>query len=235
MGWLDRATGWDQPQIREGLAWYLAVLEGRRLPKYQMCRSIPADVRLDADTASLWRAHREATRRFRGMLDALEAGAPLPPIVGDGLPNLFDLKAALGERLVARCVLCAWRCEVDRSPTPSGKRGVCKLEHETRLGSAFPHQGEEDPIRGTAGSGTIFFTSCNFQCCFCQNGDIAADKDNGVPVTPSAVTGTMARLVAEGCHNINFVGGEPTIQLHTILHSDQRRYDLDPLVPGIEE
>ena len=71
--------------------------------------------------------------------------------------------------------------------------------------------------RGTEGSGTIFFTSCNMRCAFCQNGDISTDKDNG-EVVDARTLATMASLLRrEGCHNINWVGGDPTIHLHTIV------------------
>ena len=59
---------------------------------------------------------------------------------------------------------------------------ACKLAAEARVSAYFHHPGEELVYRGTRGSGTIFFTSCNMRCAFCQNGDISTDKDNGLAV-----------------------------------------------------
>ena len=57
------------------------------------------------------------------------------------------------------------------------------------------------------------------RCSFCQNGDISTDKDNGIPITPSALALMAWQLRMEGCHNVNWVGGEPTIHLHTIIEA----------------
>jgi putative pyruvate formate lyase activating enzyme len=106
---------------------------------------------------------------------------------------------------------------VDRSR--AAKLGACKLASETRVSSFFHHQGEELVYRGERGSGTIFFTSCNMRCAFCQNGDISTDKDNGVPVTARTLAAMAWLLRMEGCHNVNWVGGDPAIHLHTIVEA----------------
>jgi uncharacterized Fe-S radical SAM superfamily protein PflX len=71
-----------------------------------------------------------------------------------------------------------------------------------KLGSYFHHTGEELFYRGTQGSGTIFFTSCNMRCAFCQNGDISTDKDNGEETDPRTLA-TMAWMLRE----------EPTVRI----------------------
>jgi putative pyruvate formate lyase activating enzyme len=119
--------------------------------------------------------------------------------------------------MLSHCNFCRWNCRVDR--TAAAKYGTCQLGSESRVSSYFHHRGEELPIRGTKGSGTIFFTSCNQRCVFCQNSDISHDKDNGVVFTPHMLAWAMWQLRMEGCHNINLVGGEPTIHLHTIVEA----------------
>ncbi len=119
--------------------------------------------------------------------------------------------------MLAHCNFCRWDCRVDR--TKGTKFGTCKLASDTRVSSYFHHPGEELVYRGLRGSGTIFFTSCNMRCPFCQNGDISTDKDNGM-VVDARTLATMAWLLRiEGCHNINWVGGEVTIHLHTIIEA----------------
>ncbi len=99
------------------------------------------------------------------------------------------------------CNLCAWTCRADRT---SDKLGTCKTSILPRVSSYFPHLGEEDPLRGARGSGTIFFSRCNMRCQFCQNYELSAEGE-GADVDPQRVAGMMLELQAQGCHNINFV------------------------------
>jgi putative pyruvate formate lyase activating enzyme len=101
--------------------------------------------------------------------------------------------------------------------TIGAKFGACKLASSSRVSSHFHHTGEELFYRGMRGSGTIFFTSCNMRCAFCQNGDISTDKDNGEETDPRTLATMAWTLRHEGCHNINWVGGEVVIHLHTIV------------------
>ena len=75
------------------------------------------------------------------------------------------------------------------------------------MASAFPHFGEENCLRGWAGSGTIFFSMCNLRCVFCQNWDIS-QKKAGREMTPHELAAVMLELQDLGCHNINFVTPE---------------------------
>ncbi len=99
------------------------------------------------------------------------------------------------------CDVCAWECPVDRR---AGKIGVCRTGELARVSSYGPHLGEEDPLRGWRGSGTIFFTRCNLRCQYCQNHDIS-QTDKGDEVEPDQIAGMMLELQSLGCHNINFV------------------------------
>ncbi len=98
------------------------------------------------------------------------------------------------------CDLCGWECHIDRHE----RTGACKTGVEAIVASYGPHHGEEDPLRGWGGSGTIFFSWCNLRCQFCQNYDIS-QKGHGRPVTPEQLAVIMLELQAQGCHNINFV------------------------------
>ena len=151
-----------------------------------------------------------------GPADARIPGSPrqAPGPVPEG-PNLLELCRELGQRMLAHCNFCAWDCRVDR--TIGAKFGACKLARGSLVSTYFHHQGEELIYRGHAGSGTIFFTSCNMRCVFCQNGDISTDKDNGQPVDARTLAAMAWILRMEGCHNVNWVGGDPTIHLHTIV------------------
>lgn len=100
------------------------------------------------------------------------------------------------------CDLCARYCHINRRETTKG--AVCRTGERAVVNSYGPHHGEEDPLRGVNGSGTIFFSWCNQRCVFCQNWDIS-QKGTGHEVTPAELAGMMLRLQSLGCHNINFV------------------------------
>jgi putative pyruvate formate lyase activating enzyme len=99
------------------------------------------------------------------------------------------------------CDVCARNCKVDRR---AGQVGVCRTGDRAKVSSYGPHLGEEDPLRGWRGSGTIFFTRCNLKCQFCQNSDIS-QADAGYEVEPEELASIMLELQVRGCHNINFV------------------------------
>jgi putative pyruvate formate lyase activating enzyme len=102
---------------------------------------------------------------------------------------------------LAACDLCARACGVDRS---IGRLGSCKTSRRARVSSFFPHTGEEDPLRGTRGSGTIFFSHCNLRCQFCQNYTISQEGE-GHLVGAEELATMMLTLQQMGCHNINLV------------------------------
>ncbi len=207
----DRLSIWDDPALARALGWYRAVAAGRMPPKFRIAATIPAGEDLAAAEPALWAGLETATAAFLARRDAIRTGAPLDP---PAAPSLLDLVAELARRMLADCTFCAWECRVDRS---RGRAGACRLGPETRVGAAFRHRGEELVYRGQRGSGTIFFTSCNMRCAFCQNGDIARDKDNGRVVSDAELAALAWTLWRDGCHNVNWVGGDPAIHLHRIL------------------
>jgi putative pyruvate formate lyase activating enzyme len=101
---------------------------------------------------------------------------------------------------MADCDLCGWECRVDRRE----RTGACKTGMEAIIASYGAHHGEEDPLRGWRGSGTIFFSWCNLRCQFCQNNDIS-QLGHGRAITPEQLAVLMLELQEQGCHNINFV------------------------------
>ncbi len=108
---------------------------------------------------------------------------------------------------LANCVLCPRDCHVDRS---ADKFAVCRSGRYARVSSYFAHFGEEDCLRGTRGSGTIFFSGCNLRCVFCQNFDVSWQVE-GNTTPPEKLAAMMLELQARGCHNINFVTPEHVV------------------------
>jgi putative pyruvate formate lyase activating enzyme len=114
-------------------------------------------------------------------------------------------------RRLAACDLCPHDCGVNRI---KGERGICGAGLKPRIASANVHHGEEPPISGTKGSGTIFLSGCSLKCMFCQNFPIS-QLGNGEEFATGELSARMLRLQRQGVHNINFV--TPTHYLPQIL------------------
>lgn len=129
------------------------------------------------------------------------------------VPSYISLheKGELSQRIqllkefIKECRLCPRECGVNRL---DGEVGVCQAGSELMVSSAFPHFGEEPPLVGYHGSGTIFLAYCNLRCIFCQNHDIS-HLGRGERITSSDMARIMVRLQEIGCHNINFVTPTP--------------------------
>jgi putative pyruvate formate lyase activating enzyme len=113
------------------------------------------------------------------------------------------------------CRLCPRQCGVNRT---TGKRGFCRAPLRPTIYSAHPHYGEETPLVGSKGSGTIFFSYCNLRCVFCQNWPIS-HRGKGKEISDEELAGVMLRLQKIGCHNINLV--TPTHVMPNILKASR--------------
>jgi putative pyruvate formate lyase activating enzyme len=103
--------------------------------------------------------------------------------------------------LQKECRICPRQCLARRH---EGEIGECRSTDELVISSVNPHFGEEPPLVGTHGSGTIFFTNCNLKCEFCQNYDIS-QLGSGSIISVKQLAEAMLKLQRMGCHNINFV------------------------------
>lgn len=104
-------------------------------------------------------------------------------------------------KLLSPCRLCPRNCQAMRL---EGQKGFCGIGPKAVVSSYGPHFGEERPLVGQYGSGTIFFAGCNLGCLFCQNYDISHLRA-GEEVSPEYLASIMLALERRGCHNINFV------------------------------
>ena len=115
--------------------------------------------------------------------------------------------------LLESCSVCPRSCGVNRLAADVGK---CRTPREAMVSSYGPHFGEEAPLVGRHGSGTIFFTNCNLRCLFCQNYSIS-QLGEGQKVSKEELAYIMLSLQAKGCHNINLVS--PTHVVPQVLES----------------
>lgn len=118
-----------------------------------------------------------------------------------------------GQQILRECTLCPRACRVNRL---EGQLGYCQIGRQAQVASYGAHFGEEPPLVGRYGSGTIFFTRCNLRCLFCQNYDIS-QVGEGSPVDEGRLAEMMLSLQAERCHNINLV--TPTHVVAQILEA----------------
>jgi len=113
----------------------------------------------------------------------------------------LEERVAQAQEILKSCRLCPRECQVNRL---AGEKGYCGTGAQAVVSSYSPHFGEEDPLVGRGGSGTIFFTHCNLLCLFCQNYEIS-HLGEGQEVSADRLAKFMLTLQEMGCHNINFV------------------------------
>lgn len=117
-------------------------------------------------------------------------------------PSSIAVRANEAKKRLSRCVMCPRQCGVNRL---AGELGYCGTGQRARVASYNLHYGEETPLVGRGGSGTIFFAGCNLGCCFCQNADISFDTSQAPPVSARQLADIMLELQASGAENINLV------------------------------
>jgi putative pyruvate formate lyase activating enzyme len=125
----------------------------------------------------------------------------------------LERRAAALEAMLARCELCPRACRVDRRH----ERGECRTGTAPVIASWNAHFGEEPPLSGARGSGTIFLANCNLRCAFCQNADISQSPHDFLNCENSCddLADVMLRLQTMACHNINWVS--PTHQIPMLV------------------
>lgn len=126
---------------------------------------------------------------------------PAPAYLKALKTGTLERRVNRGLAALADCTLCPRRCGVDRT---AGETGTCNTGRRAVVASHSAHFGEEAPLVGRSGSGTIFFTHCNLQCNFCQNYAIS-HLGEGCAIDDDQLAKIMLDLQQAGCHNINFV------------------------------
>jgi len=127
----------------------------------------------------------------------------------ENLPSYLSLyksgelhkRAEVLQKNLSACTLCPWECRADRN---RGEKGACRAATKIRVAKAVPRFGEEPPISGIKGSGTIFFSFCSLKCCVCQNFQIS-QENMGRDISEKELAKKMLFLQEKGCHNINLV------------------------------
>ncbi|MCL7395063.1 MAG: radical SAM protein [Thaumarchaeota archaeon] len=207
---------WQNREVRERLKWYYGVMSDLKPAKFLIAKRIPCEINIEhSSDERLWEEHERLSKTFNEILNEIKNDRMLFDELKPVTVSYIDLKVEIAKRILKSCHFCEWKCKVNRYE--SKKLGACRVDSKSRVSTWFHHFGEEPPLVGYGGSGTIFFAGCTFKCVFCQNWDISQDPFNGVEVDGKKLALIMRELRNTGALNINFVGGEPTPNLHTIL------------------
>ncbi len=207
----DATRVWKDPETLKRLRRYRGIIDDKNWAKYLLSKEIPCTLNLDEETEALWKEHSSLSETFQKYVIDIDEGMQRSE---ESVERSFlDLKIEIAQRILKNCHFCERRCGVDRT---RDRNGWCKLGAESRVSSAFLHSGEEAPL---VPSGTIFFASCCFGCVFCQNADISTNPNSGRLVDPEHLAVIAQSLFLDGALNINYVGGDPIPNTHTIMES----------------
>ncbi len=194
----------SDPALAKSLPRYLAIMQDMKTAKFLISRKLKADFNPTSPESELWSLHRELMQEYRSLenrLDQKHLAFKSPP---DPSRSYFDLKVALSERLLRNCRLCERMEEVNRV---AGEVGFCRCGQDMEVSTFFEHMGEEPEL---VPSGTIFTLGCTIRCLHCQNWSISQMHEDGRKYSYADLAKIVERLRADGCRNINLVGGEPT-------------------------
>jgi len=208
----DSSRVWKDPETLKRLSRYRGIIDGERWAKYLLTSDIDCDIKLDASLEDLWEKHSKLSIELSDYIKKVDSGNERDSRSAVD-SSFLDLKIELAQRILQSCHFCERRCNIDRS---LDEKGWCKLGYASRVSSAFLHTGEEAPL---VPSGTIFFSSCCLACAFCQNADISTKPESGQIISVEELAAVAHSLHRDGAINVNYVGGDPVPNTHTIIRS----------------
>jgi putative pyruvate formate lyase activating enzyme len=215
----DSALVWDNEELRTRFARYRSIIDDKEIARYIIAKSIKCDFDTNDSIINLENLLVEKSKEFNLLLNKSTEIIENSQVY---TKNYISLVENLANKYLENCCFCERRCQVNRA---GGEKGFCLLPKDSYVSSAFLHMGEEAPL---IPSGTIFFQGCNFGCVFCQNYDISQKwkerrkiEDVAQIVDGKQLAVLADRLVEKGAININYVGGDPIPNLHTIVGSLQ--------------
>ncbi|MFX1376790.1 MAG: radical SAM protein [Promethearchaeota archaeon] len=213
----DSEKVWHNTEILKRYSRYRGIIERNQLARYLIAKTVECDYSLNDPVEKLEEVLKERSTFFNKLLNNETPYLENLPIQKN---NYITLTEAIANKYLENCVFCERQCEVNRI---EGEKGFCLISKDSYVSSAFLHMGEESVL---IPSGTIFFQGCNFGCVFCQNYDISqawkgkrALDDIAQKVDTKTLATIAEKLVDKGAININYVGGDPIPNIHTILGS----------------
>lgn len=215
----DANSAWKNPEIKKRFSRYRDIIDGKQTARYLIAKTLKCNYTSNDSIKELELKLQKTSDRFKDLLakseDELESRETWEK-------NYISLSKTLANKYLESCIFCERRCKANRI---DGEKGFCLVPEKSYVTSAFLHHGEESVL---VPSGTIFFQGCNFGCVFCQNYDISQAwkgkrdiSEVAREANPQELADTAERLANKGALNINYVGGDPIPNLHTIIASLQ--------------
>jgi len=222
----DTMTVWQQFELQDRLVAYREIFQGKRIPRYKLARLFYVPIDEKKTKEELMEIHEHYHPKFKKWIEEKQT-LSLEEVEKEVYSknkekeikdnNYLKLKVTIVQDILSACEFCENKCKANRA---EGEIGKCGIDGQAYISSAFVHMGEESPI---IPSGTIFFTGCTLKCAFCQNHDISQEfsfeRFKGRGHNALDLAQMYYTLLKQGVRNINFVGGEPTPNLHVILES----------------
>jgi len=213
----DSEKVWKYQEIFKRFARYRGIIDNNEIARYLIAKSVQCDYNLvDSSTEELEEILADSSIEFNRLLKEPIENLKDRPIFPK---NFLTLANTLAEKYLESCNFCERQCNINRI---NNEKGYCLITKESYVSSAFLHMGEEAPL---IPSGTIFFQGCNFGCVFCQNYDLSQAwkskpiEDVSKRVSNEELANIAENLVNKGAININYVGGDPIPNIHTIVGS----------------
>ena len=223
----DARVVWENSDVKQRLYRYWKITQGLQIPRYLIAKKLSVDPLVDIKQLpedELWDHHDAYSDDFNRLLENVDGELISFDAQKTPKTSFLDLSVALAFRILTHCTYCERKCKIDRT---KGQLGICNVGTDSVVSSAFLHMGEESVL---VPSGTIFFSGCTFKCVFCQNHSISQEWKSsdgnrildGVVRSPSQIASLARDLARQGARNINWVGGDPTSNIHTILETLQK-------------
>ncbi|MHA2186174.1 MAG: radical SAM protein [Promethearchaeota archaeon] len=213
----DSESVWQNSQILNRFSRYRGIIDGIEVPRYLIAKTV--DCKFDSND-SIENLEMLLKRKSLELNELLDWGFDDIKNRETAPVSYIHLAEFLARKYLESCMFCERKCEVNRI---DGEKGYCLIGKDSYVTSAFLHMGEEAPL---IPSGTIFFQGCNFGCIFCQNYDISQAwkgkrnlEDIAQRVSAQKLASIAEKLTERGAININYVGGDPIPNIHTIIGS----------------
>ncbi|MFW9773761.1 MAG: radical SAM protein [Candidatus Heimdallarchaeota archaeon] len=208
---------WQDKTILARFPKYKSIIDDEQIARYLVAKSVECEFDEQDSLKVLENLLHDKSIEFKNLLNEKISNLKDRELI----PNSYiKLAEFIATKYLESCIFCERQCKVNRI---DGEKGYCLLTNDSYVSSAFLHMGEESVL---IPSGTIFFQSCNFGCVFCQNYDISqawkkvkAIEDVAKKVNPKELAILAEKLADKGAININYVGGDPIPNIHTILGS----------------
>ncbi|MFW9895492.1 MAG: radical SAM protein [Candidatus Thorarchaeota archaeon] len=213
----DSDSVWKNEEILKRFSRYKGIIDGKQVARYLIAKTIDCNYESSDPIEKLEMLLKEKSHELKELLKKDTNIIKKRKISTKSFVHLAEI---LANKYLQNCIFCERQCEINRI---AGEKGFCLISRDSYVSSAFLHMGEEAPL---IPSGTIFFQGCNFGCVFCQNYDISQSwkhtrelDDIAQKVTVKTLANIAEKLVDRGAININYVGGDPIPNIHTIVGS----------------